>query len=75
MRSKESDRTPKQEAYDIALGWIYGAAKKRTGDVENTDDRESFQKLVQYQLAELWERLAEEIDMDVYPTLDPEDFK
>lgn len=55
--------TPKEAAYDIAIGWIQKTYRGGTSDVENTGPP-AFQKQVRRQLAKLNNRLTHQAGLD-----------
>ena len=64
MKSKRGAYTPKEAAQDIAIGWLSAAHKGHTADLEEYDDRPSFQVELKKQIAKLHNRLLENSRMD-----------
>lgn len=64
MRSKRGSYTPREAAYDVALGWLSNAYHGRTADVETIDDRASYQKQLKQQIAKLHNKLLRDSKLD-----------
>ena len=66
MRNKKG-YTPREEAYDIAIGWLSNVYKRYTNDIENIEGSPAFRKEVRKQVAKLHNRLAEKVYLDIIP--------
>lgn len=66
MRNKEG-YTPREQAYDIVIGWIYNVHHEYTQDISHLDSTESFKKEVKKQLAKIHNKLLEKANLDGVP--------
>ena len=63
MRTKDN-YTPKEEAQNIAMGYLRLAYEGKTADIEEADDRPSVQRGIRRQVAKLHNKLLRDSGMD-----------
>jgi len=59
-----ANTTAREEAYNIALGYLRNVYDGKTADIENADPRETIQREVKRQVAKLHNRLLKASAMD-----------
>ncbi len=64
MRTRNSQFTPREAAYSIAIDWLHAVYNERTADIEDIDDRASVQREVRRQVAALHNRLLRQSGLD-----------